>query len=313
MGLFRRKKKEEAEPQVEAQQGERVPVDEKPQEKERHKVSEKLVEAHNDLEPKSFPARPVDRTRVIAIANQKGGVGKTTTTVNLAAWLALDGNKVLVVDVDAQGNATSGLGVDPNGTEICIYDVLMSRATIDEVIQPTIVENLMLAPASFRLVGAQVELVSVMSREGRLKDILEPLRGQYHYIFIDCPPSLGLLTINALTAADELIIPVQCEYYALEGLTQLLESLEEVRKYLNPHLELAGVVMTMHDSRTKIGQEVIEEVKKHFPDKVYESIIPRNVRLSEAPSFGQPITHYDALSRGAIAYKDLAKEVMKHG
>lgn len=280
---------------------------------ERHQVNHKLIEAHDRLEPVSFPPRPVEQTRLLAIANQKGGVGKTTTAINLASWLAMDGYKVLIVDADPQGNATSGLGVDPNELESCIYDVVMKREAIQNIIKPTEVANLFIAPASFRLVGAQVELVNMMSRETRLRDILTPLRGDYHFIVVDCPPSLGLLTINALTAADELIIPVQCEYYALEGLGQLLESLEEVRKYLNPRLQLAGLVMTMHDSRTKIGHQVIEEVKKHFPDKVYTSIIPRSVRLSEAPSFGQPITHYDALSRGAIAYKDLAKEVVRHG
>ncbi len=279
--------------------------------KKEHKDVEEEVKVEKG--PESKHPEPVTSTRTLVIANQKGGVGKTTTTVNLGSWLALDGYKTLIVDIDPQGNATSGLGVDPKGLEKCIYDVLMGKETLGSIVLETIVDNLYVAPASFRLVGAQVELVSMMSRETRLKNLLETIKGDYHFIIIDCPPSLGLLTLNGLTSADELIIPVQCEYYALEGLSQLLESIDQVKKFLNPNLELAGLVMTMHDSRTKIGQQVIEEVKKHFPDKVYSSIIPRSVRLSEAPSFGQPITHYDALSRGAIAYKDLAKEVVGHG
>lgn len=263
--------------------------------------------------PEVAPLRPMTTTRILAIANQKGGVGKTTTAVNLGASLALEGYKILLVDIDPQGNATSGLGVDPGDVEVCIYDVLMKRAELKSVIRPTLIEHLFLAPASFRLVGAQVELVSIMSRETRLREILDPAKGEFHYIIVDCPPSLGLLTVNALTAADELIIPVQCEFYALEGLAQLLESIEEVRKYLNTGLRLAGLLMTMHDSRTRIAHQVVEEVKRYFPDQVYTTIIPRSVRLSEAPSFGQPITHYDALSKGGIAYKNLAKEVMSHG
>lgn len=263
--------------------------------------------------PEVAPLKPITTTRILAIANQKGGVGKTTTAVNLGASLALEGHKILLVDIDPQGNATSGLGVEPSELEVCIYDVLMKQEELNNVIRPTLIEHLFLVPASFRLVGAQVELVSMLSRETRLREVLEPAKGQFHYTIVDCPPSLGLLTVNALTAADELIIPVQCEYYALEGLTQLLESIEEVRKYLNPGLRLAGLLMTMHDSRTRIAHQVVEEVRKYFPDLVYTTIIPRSVRLSEAPSFGQPITHYDALSKGAIAYSKLAKEVMSHG
>jgi chromosome partitioning protein len=263
--------------------------------------------------PLSEPLKPIEKTRVIVIANQKGGVGKTTTTVNLAAYLAVQGLKVLVVDLDPQGNASSGLGIDPNSLDKCVYDVMMKREEIDAVIEPTGIEHLFVAPACFRLVGAQVELVNVLSRENRLRDVLAPLKGSYHYILIDCPPSLGLLTVNALTAAEELIIPVQCEYFALEGLTQLLESINEVKKYLNPGLKLAGLLMTMYDARTKLAQEVVEEVREHFPGQVYMTVIPRSVRLSEAPSFGVPIVRYDALSRGAVAYKELAEEVMRHG
>lgn len=263
--------------------------------------------------PTSNPLRPIEKTRVIVVANQKGGVGKTTTSINLGAYLAVHGHRVLIIDLDPQGNASSGLGLEPNTLETCIYDVLMKRVEIDSIIAPTGIEHLYIAPASFRLVGAQVELVNMISRETRLREIIKPLKGQYHFVIIDSPPSLGLLTVNALTAAEELVIPVQCEYYALEGLTQLLESINEVRKYLNPNLKLAGLLMTMYDARTKIAQEVVAEVKSHFPGQVYMTVIPRSVRLSEAPSFGQAIVSYDALSRGAVAYKELAEEVMRHG
>jgi chromosome partitioning protein len=257
--------------------------------------------------------RPVEATRIVAVANQKGGVGKTTTTINLAAYLALNGSKTWIIDLDPQGNATSGLGVDSNMLEECVYEVLMKRTDIDNIIRPTGIDNLYLAPASFRLVGAQVELVNIMSRETRLREIVAGLKGKYSFVVVDCPPSLGLLTVNALTAAEELVIPVQCEYFALEGLTQLLDSINEVKKYLNPGLKMAGILMTMYDARTKIAQEVVEEVRAHYPGEVYTTIIPRSVRLSEAPSYGQPIASYDSLSRGAIAYKELAEEVMKHG
>jgi len=259
------------------------------------------------------PGRPVETTRVIVVANQKGGVGKTTTSINLAAYLALSGYKTLLIDLDPQGNATSGLGIDPNALETCVYEVLMKRAEIDAIIRPAGIEHLYLAPSCFRLVGAQVELVNVMSRETRMREIVSSLKGKFSYVIIDCPPSLGLLTVNALTAAEELVIPVQCEYFALEGLTQLLESINEVKKYLNPDLKLAGLLLTMFDARTKIAQEVVAEVRTHFPGQVYMTVIPRSVRLSEAPSFGQPIANYDALSRGAVAYKELAEEVMRHG
>jgi chromosome partitioning protein len=263
--------------------------------------------------PISEPLRPIEKTHILVVANQKGGVGKTTTTVNLAAYLAVQGNKVLIIDLDPQGNATSGLGIDPGSLETEIYDVLMKRVDLDSIVTPTGIEHLYIAPASPRLVGAQVELVNVISREARLREVIEPLKGKYHYIIIDCPPSLGLLTVNALTAAEELIIPVQCEYFALEGLTQLLKSIDEVKKYLNPGLKLLGLLMTMYDARTKLAQDVVEDVRAHYPGQVYTTVIPRSVRLSEAPSFGQPIVHYDALSRGAIAYKELAEEVMRHG
>jgi chromosome partitioning protein len=263
--------------------------------------------------PLSEPLQPIEKTRVIVIANQKGGVGKTTTTVNLGAYLAVMGRKVLIVDLDPQGNATSGLGISQDSLETSVYEVLMKKADIESVIMPTGIEHLYIAPASFALADAQVELVSVISRETRLRDVLKPLNGEYHYIIIDCPPSMGLLTVNALTAAEELIIPVQCEYFALEGLAQLLDSIDDIKQYLNPQLGAPNILMTMYDARTKLAQEVVQEVRTHYPNQVHLTVIPRSVRLSEAPSYGQPIVHYDALSRGAIAYKELAEEVMRHG
>lgn len=320
MGLFRRTKKEsEHVTQVAVHD---ATVSDKPVSggrvarlhgKEAGGNGEDIIQTGADGRPISGQLQPVTGTRVIAVANQKGGVGKTTTAINMATYLALRGYRTLIIDLDPQGNATSGLGIDAKSVETCIYEVLMKRAGINSIIRPTGIEHLYLAPASFRLVGAQVELVNMISRETRMREIVVDLKGEYSYIVIDCPPSLGLLTVNALTAAEELVIPVQCEYFALEGLTQLLESINEVQKYLNPDLKLAGLLMTMFDARTKIAQEVVEEVRTHFPGQVYTTIIPRSVRLSEAPSFGQPIAHYDALSRGAIAYKDLAEEVMKHG
>jgi chromosome partitioning protein len=251
--------------------------------------------------------------RIIAIANQKGGVGKTTTSVNLSACLAYLGKKVLLIDIDPQGNATSGVGISKGETSSCIYDVLIDDEDVKKVIQQTKVENLYVIPATISLAGAEIELVSTISREVRLKHALEDIKSDYDYIIIDCPPSLGLLTINALTASDAVIIPVQCEYYALEGLSQLLSTVRLVQKHLNPSLTIDGVLLTMLDARTNLGLQVIEEVKKYFQDKVYKTIIPRNVRLSEAPSFGEPIIIYDPKSRGAEVYLELAREVIKNG
>ncbi|MDQ0201018.1 ParA family protein [Neobacillus ginsengisoli] len=251
--------------------------------------------------------------KVIAIANQKGGVGKTTTSVNLGACLAYIGNKVLLVDIDPQGNATSGIGIEKAEVEQCIYDVLVDDVEAKNVIKSTSVENLFALPATIQLAGAEIELVPTISREVRLKRALEEVKDQYDYIIIDCPPSLGLLTINALTASDAVLIPVQCEYYALEGLSQLLNTVRLVQKHLNQDLKIEGVLLTMLDARTNLGLQVIEEVKKYFQDKVYKTIIPRNVRLSEAPSHGEPIINYDSRSRGAEVYLDLAKEVVSHG
>ncbi|KMJ56362.1 AAA family ATPase [Alkalihalophilus sp. As8PL] len=251
--------------------------------------------------------------KVIAVANQKGGVGKTTTAVNLSACLAYIGKKVLLVDIDPQGNATSGVGVEKGDVDECVYDILVEDVEASKVIKQTTVENLHVLPSTIQLSGAEIELVPTISREVRLKRALQPVAKDYDYIFIDCPPSLGLLTINALTASDSVLIPVQCEYYALEGLSQLLNTVRLVQKHLNTDLAIEGVLLTMLDARTNLGIQVIDEVKKYFREKVFDTIIPRNVRLGEAPSHGKPIIIYDAKSRGAHVYVDLAKEVVSSG
>lgn len=250
---------------------------------------------------------------IIAVANQKGGVGKTTTSVNVSACLAYLGKKVLLVDIDPQGNATSGVGIEKGDIEHCVYNILVDDRDAEEIIQETIVENLHVIPSTIQLAGAEIELVPTISREVRLKRALMKVEKNYDYIIIDCPPSLGLLTINSLTAANAVLIPVQCEYYALEGLSQLLNTVRLVQKHLNVDLEIEGVLLTMLDARTNLGIQVIEEVKKYFQEKVYRAIIPRNVRLSEAPSHGKPIIVYDPKSRGAEVYLDLAKEVLGNG
>lgn len=251
--------------------------------------------------------------KIISIANQKGGVGKTTTSVNLGACLAYIGKKVLLVDIDPQGNATSGIGIEKADVQQCIYDVLVDDIDPYKAIMSTQVEGLYTIPATIQLAGAEIELVSTISREVRLKRALEQVKDHFDYIIIDCPPSLGLLTINALTASDTVLIPVQCEYYALEGLSQLLNTVRLVQKHLNKELMIEGVLLTMLDARTNLGLQVIDEVKKYFQDKVYQTVIPRNIRLSEAPSHGQPIIIYDPKSRGAEVYLDLAKEVVANG
>lgn len=252
-------------------------------------------------------------SKVIALANQKGGVGKTTSSVNLSSSLAFLGKKVLLVDIDPQGNASSGVGVNKGEIEHCIYDVLVDDVAIQDVLQKTDLDNLNVIPATIQLAGAEVELVPAISREIRLKKAIDSIRDDYDYVIIDCPPSLGLLTLNALTAADSVLIPVQCEYYALEGLSQLLNTIRIVQKHLNEDLQIEGVLLTMLDARTNLGIQVIEEVKKYFQNKVFNTIIPRNVRLSEAPSHGKPILLYDAKSKGAEVYLELAKEVVAHG
>jgi chromosome partitioning protein len=249
-------------------------------------------------------------SRVIAIGNQKGGVGKTTTAINISACLADIGRKTLLIDTDAQANATSGLGVDPRQISRSIYHVLMDGAAISDVIIPTDLKLLSLLPANFDLMGAEVEMVSLIARESRLRSALKSIRDQYDYIIIDCPPSLGLLTLNTLTACDSILIPIQCEYYALEGLGQLLETITLVQENLNPDLEIEGVLLTMQDKRIKLSEQVISEVRNFFKGQVYKTAIPRNVRLSEAPSFGKPIILYDIRSSGARAYTKLTKEIL---
>ncbi|PWA06706.1 sporulation initiation inhibitor Soj [Pueribacillus theae] len=252
-------------------------------------------------------------TKTLAIANQKGGVGKTTTSVNLGACLAHIGKKVLLIDIDPQGNATSGVGIDKGEVDESIYNVLVDDVDAASVIKKTNTENFDVIPSTIQLAGAEIELVSTISREIRLKRALAKLDNQYDYIIIDCPPSLGLLTLNALTASDSVLIPVQCEYYALEGLSQLLNTVRLVQKHLNKNLMIDGVLLTMLDARTNLGIQVIDEVKKYFQDKVYKTIIPRNVRLSEAPSHGKPIIIYDPRSKGAEFYLELAKEMVVSG
>lgn len=248
--------------------------------------------------------------RIISVANQKGGVGKTTTTVNLGASLAYLGKKVLLVDIDAQGNATSGVGIRKPDVKEDIYDILVNEVDIKETILPTSRENLFIVPATLQLAGAEIELTSMIARESRLKLALDEIKDDYDYILIDCPPSLGHLTINAFTASDSILIPVQCEYYALEGLSQLLNTVRLVQKHFNPDLAIEGVLLTMFDARTNLGAEVVEEVRRYFQEKVYETVIPRNVRLSEAPSHGLSIIDYDIRSKGAEVYQALAKEVL---
>lgn len=248
--------------------------------------------------------------RIICVTNQKGGVAKTTTAVNVGASLALMGQPVLVVDIDPQGNASSGLGIDKTELERCIYDVLINDVPPAEVIVSTEIRNLDLLPSTIQLAGAEVEMVSLLAREQILKRALTPLKEKYQYIIIDCPPSLGLLTLNALAAADSVLIPIQCEFYALEGVGQLMNTIQLVQKHLNTNLEIEGVLMTMFDARLNLSIQVVDEVKKVFGSKVYRNIIPRNVRLSEAPSHGIPVVIYDPKSKGSEAYQELAKEVM---
>ena len=248
---------------------------------------------------------------VLAIANQKGGVGKTTTAINMSSYLASHGKKVLLLDVDPQGNATSGVGLDKEAIDKCIYDALINEIPVNQVIYPSKQKNLHIIPATIQLAGAEIELVPTLSREVRLRKVIEPVQRDYDFIIIDCPPSLGLLTINALTASHLVIVPIQCEYFALEGLGQLVNTIELVRKHLNSSLKIGGVLLTMMDHRTNLSAQVAEEVRNYFGELVFNTVIPRNVRLSEAPSYGESILHYDPRSKGAHVYNDLAEEVIK--
>ena len=248
--------------------------------------------------------------KIISVANQKGGVGKTTTTINLSTMLAKKGKKVLLIDADPQGNATSGVGAEKE-VEYSTYDILVSDVEMVQALEKTIIKNLLVCPSNINLAGAEVELVSMMSREQRLKEKLEEIKDKFDYILIDCPPSLGLITLNAFTASDSVLIPVQCEYYALEGLGQLLNTINLVKKHLNKNLEVEGALLTMYDARTNLSNQVVKEVKKYYGDKVYKTVIPRNVRLSEAPSYGMPITEYDPRSKGAKTYEKFTKEFLK--
>jgi chromosome partitioning protein len=286
------------------------------------KTDEALAAALPDgpiLDPESVPEasaasmkqRPLEIPRILAIANQKGGVGKTTTAVNLGAALAECGFRVLVVDLDPQGNATTGLGLNPRDLSASVYDVVMNQAAIEDCIEPTSIKDLFVVPATIDLAGAEIELVPQISRELRLKRALDSIRDEYDLILIDCPPSLGLLTVNGLAAADDVLVPIQCEYYALEGLGQLLRNVALVQANLNPSLDVRGIILTMYDGRTKLADQVVSEVREYFGEKVYKTVVPRTVRLSEAPSFGQPIIVFDSTSRGAKAYRELAKEVSR--
>lgn len=276
---------------------------------------ERLRGSARDISARRYLADPSEEEakpplpRVLAIANQKGGVGKTTTAVNLGASLAELGYRVLIIDLDPQGNATTGLGINARNLDTSVYDVILHDVAIEDCIEPTNLRNLFLVPATIDLAGAEIELVPAFSRELRLKRAIDAVLEDFDYVLIDCPPSLGLLTVNALAAAGEVAVPIQCEYYALEGLGQLLNNIERVRANLNPRLTVSTIILTMYDARTRLAEQVVEEVRSHFGSRVCRSVVPRTVRLSEAPSFGQPIIVFDPSSRGATAYRELAREV----
>lgn len=279
------------------------------------KKEERQTEARKvkSFDQKNLVGHTIGQTKVIAVINQKGGVGKSTTAINLSAALGERNKQVLLIDLDPQGNSSSGLGVEKSQVENCVYDVLLNEVPINEVIIPDVTPGMDLIPATINLAGAEVELVSAMARENRLKEAVGGLRGKYDYIFIDCPPSLGLLTVNALVAADKLLIPIQSEFYALEGVTKLLDSMKRVKSMLNPSLDIYGVLITMFDKRTTLSRQVEEEVRSYFGKTVFDTVIPRTVKLSEAPSYGQPITEYDPTGKGAESYINLAEEVIARG
>lgn len=284
-------------------------------------VPEEIVEDQFDNERPSYisfrdkgpVSHIIGQTKILAIINQKGGVGKSTTAVNLAAALGAAGKEVLLVDLDPQGNATSGYGIDKRDIDQCVYNVLLGETPVEDVILAQVGKGVDVLPSTISLAGAEVELVNEMARENRLKNALGSLRGRYDYILIDCPPSLGLLTINALVAADKLLIPIQCEFYALEGVTKLLDSMKRVKSVLNPSLDIYGIVLTMYDARTNLSKQVVDEVRSFFGDTVFETVIPRTVKLSEAPSYGQPVLDYAPENKGTEAYNELAQEVIKRG
>ena len=276
-------------------------------------LSQQVSREIKTLEEKKPVSHVIGETKVIAILNQKGGVGKSTTAVNLSAALGAKNKAVLLIDLDPQGNATSGLGIDKGQITFDTYNVLLEDTDIEQAIIPDVCEGLDLLPATINLAGAEVELVNEMARENRLKAATGSLRGKYDYIFIDCPPSLGLLTVNALVAADKLLIPIQCEFYALEGVTKLLDSMKRVKSMLNPSLDVFGVLLTMYDSRTTLSKQVADDVRAYFKAAAFETVIPRTVKISEAPSYGQPITEYDPTGKGAQAYMSLAEEVINRG
>ena len=272
-----------------------------------------IAQPVKSYEEKKPVEHAIGTTKVMAIINQKGGVGKSTTAINLSAALGELGKQVLLVDLDPQGNATSGFGIEKGNLGNCIYDVLLNDVPIEETIIPDVCNGVDVVPATINLAGTEVELVSEMARENRLKEAVGRMRGKYDYIFIDCPPSLGLLTVNALVATDKLIIPIQTEFYALEGVTKLLESMKRVKSRLNPSLEIFGILLTMYDGRTTLSRQVAAEVRNYFDKQVFETIIPRTVKLSEAPSYGLPIIEYDPTGKGATSYRELAKEVVQRG
>jgi chromosome partitioning protein len=275
-------------------------------------MTSSMVDATTKPQPEvETPVDPGKKARVVAVANQKGGVGKSTTAVNLGAAIAETGRRVLIIDMDPQGNASTGLGIEPGRRQVGVYQVMSQGVPVQEAIMETAVPGLWAIPSTIDLAGAEIELVGQISRETRLARAVEPVLQTYDFVILDCPPSLGLLTVNALTACDELIVPIQCEYYALEGLGQLLRNVRLVQQNLNPTLRLTGIVMTMFDSRTKLSEQVVAEVKRYFGSRVYDTIIPRTVRLSEAPGFGMPITVYDPQSKGARAYRSLAEEFLR--
>ncbi len=287
-----------------------APAQEEPLEEEEEDDGFRSFVPFRDKPPVSHV---VGQTKILAIINQKGGVGKSTTAVNLSAALGSMGKEVLLVDLDPQGNATSGYGIDKRALDACVYNVLLGETPAEDVILSCVAEGVDVLPSTISLAGAEVELVNEMARENRLKSALGSLRGRYDYILVDCPPSLGLLTINALVAADKLLVPIQCEFYALEGVTKLLDSMKRVKSILNPSLDIFGIVLTMYDSRTNLANQVVNEVRSFFGDAVFETLIPRTVKLSEAPSYGQSIIEYAPDNKGSLAYIDLAKEVIERG